>query len=167
MTNGDNIQLGPLANKTRTEARKIAVFNLTTTKYKNGGENNYEDLSQIKSGVFVKYPSQAGVFFQWTSNAHPRRAYHPTKPVNGYSSTDDWDDIFVGARPMWDNGTGTDYAWNHKDISEVCPPGYHRPNDGYTNQIAYNGPYPNFERTLPLPVERSTHDGDPASNSND
>ena len=68
---------------------------------------------------------------------------------------------------MWDNGTGTDYAWNHKDISEVCPPGYHRPNDGYTNQIAYNGPYPNFERTLPLPVERSTHDGDPASNSND
>lgn len=63
MTNGDNIQLGPLANKTRTEARKIAVFNLTTTKYKNGGENNYEDLSQIKSGVFVKYPSQAGVFF--------------------------------------------------------------------------------------------------------
>ena len=32
MTNGDNIQLGPLANKTRTEARKIAVFNLTTTK---------------------------------------------------------------------------------------------------------------------------------------
>lgn len=48
MTNGDNIQLGPLANKTRTEARKIAVFNLTTTKYKNGGENNYEDLSQIK-----------------------------------------------------------------------------------------------------------------------
>ena len=167
MTNGDNIQLGPLANKTRTEARKIAVFNLTTTKYKNGGENNYEDLSQIKSGVFVKYPSQAGVFFQWTSNAHPRRAYHPTKPVNGYSSTDDWGDIFVGARPMWDNGTGTDYAWNHKDISEVCPPGYHRPNDGYTNQIAYNGPYPNFERTLPLPVERSTHDGDPASNSND
>lgn len=167
MTNGDIIALGPLAGNTRTKAGKISPFNLTAPAYKNKGENNYYDLAQTKSAVFVEYPTQVGAFFQWTSTGHPRRAYHPTKPVNGYSSTDDWDDA-MEAQPIWDDGTGTGYIWNHKAISEVCPPGYHRPNDGYTNQISYNGPYPNFKRFWPTPViERTDHSGTAANGSND
>ena len=167
MTREENIALGPLAGKSRTEASKISVFNLTASGYKNGGEANYYDLSQIKSAEFVKYPSQAGAFFQWTSASHPRRAYHPTNPVVDYSSTNDWDGA-LEVQPIWDNGTGTGYMWNQKAVSEVCPPGYHRPNDGYTDQVSYNGPYPNFKRFWPTPlIERTTHAGDVADGSND
>lgn len=166
MNNGDVIELGPLGGSTRTKASKISVFNLTAPDYRNGNESQYYDLPQTKSAAFVKYPSQAGAFFQWTSVNHPRRAYHPTNPINNYLSTD-WDDG-LEKQPIWDDGTGTEYVWNHKEISEVCPPGYHRPNDGYTDQISYNGPYPNFKRFWPTPIlERSTHAGDPADDSND
>ena len=166
MANEDNIALGPLAGRSRTEASKISAFNLTAPGYKNGGEANYYDLSQTRSAEFVKYPSQAGAFFQWTSTSHPRRAYHPTSPVANYSSTNDWD-VDLEAQPIWDDGTGTGYVWNQKDVSEVCPPGYHRPNDGYTDRISYNGPYPNFKLLEPSVIDRTTHAGDPADDSND
>lgn len=167
MAKGEVINQGTLAGNTRTEASKISPYNLTAPDYKNGGESNYYDMAQTKSAVFVKYPSQVGSFFQWSSTGHPRRAYHPTKPVDGYSSTTDWEGV-MEAQPIWDDGTGTGYIWNHKAISEVCPPGYHRPNDGYTNQISYNGPYPNFKRFWPTPViERTDHSGTAANGNND
>lgn len=33
---------------------------------------------------------------------------------------------------------------NIKEDFELCPPGYHLPSDGYTDQVSYNGVYPNF-----------------------
>ena len=40
---------------------------------------------------------------------------------------------------MWDGATGIPV---YKNQFEVCPPGYRRPTDGYTNKISTNGYYP-------------------------
>ena len=69
--------------------------------------------------VFVKYPSQAGAYFQWANNNLPRRAYHPLNPAGAISS--------------WQQNYPTTY-WNSLAAShEVCPSGYYRPNDGPTD----------------------------------
>lgn len=143
----DGIGQGPLfeINQARTQARKVSNFNLTANQFLSESNkiSQYYDLS-VKGAKFVKYPSQAGSMFQWYSPTNPRRAYNPAYPDNtnlGSNWSNDW-----SPRPIWDNGTGDGVTWNMKANYELCPEGYHLPSDGYTNQVSYNGLYPNFNR---------------------
>ena len=74
----------------------------------------------------------------------PRRAYNPAYPSTNNLGTD-WSEIEY-PRPIWDNVSGEDITGNIKEDFELCPPGYHLPSDGYTDQVSYNGKYPNFKR---------------------
>lgn len=55
--------------------------------------------------------------------------------------------VNIGVRFLYGHLAGTDeqYEYGYGDEIEVCPPGYHRPSDGYINQVSYNGPYPNYK----------------------
>ena len=148
----DAISKGPLQGKARTYARKISPFNLTAPAYLNGGNEPYAQVD-VKKGKFVKYPSQAGAFFQWglpkgSDQNYFRLAYHPTAYIISYWLKDiqylnTTSNLFL---PVW--GTAPIplediYDYGYKEIFETCPEGYHRPSDGYIDKIAYNGPYPN------------------------
>lgn len=153
-------------------ARKISAFNLTAQEYRNNP--NTTDIPQLKTqyagdalgtnlGTFVKYPSQAGAMFQWGQNRidraftnYYRRAYNPSNDA----AIGDWfmsELQFYGAgngskTPIWDAAPATGanttaYDYNYKKQFELCPPGYHTPTDGPTDQLAYNGPYPNIYAT--------------------
>lgn len=139
----DGIGQGPLASQTRNMARKVSNFNLTANEFLNASNrtNIYYDLS-VKGANFVEYPSQAGSLFQWYSPVNPRRAYNPAYP-DATNLGSDWSEEEY-PRPIWDNGTGDGVTWNMKANYELCPEGYHLPSDGYTNQVSYNGLYPNF-----------------------
>lgn len=148
----DAISKGPSQGKARDYARKISPFNLTAPAYLNGGNEPYAKVD-VKQGRFVKYPTQAGAFFQWglpkdADQDYFRLAYHPTaytvnhwiKDIQFFNSTSE---LFL---PVW--GTAPIpaediYDYGYKEIFETCPDGYHRPSDGYIDRIAYNGPYPN------------------------
>lgn len=78
----DAISKGPSQGKARDYARKISPFNLTAPAYLNGGNEPYAKVD-VKQGRFVKYPTQAGAFFQWglpkdADQDYFRLAYHPT-----------------------------------------------------------------------------------------
>lgn len=137
-----------LRGQNRTAARKFSPYNITAQAFKNGNTQFYQQLN-VNGAVFVDYPSQTGAYFQWgiSKNApgtifeeNIRRAYHPTVTVN---PSDLGSDYFTSA-PIWDPPSG--YAY--KTDCEVCPPGYYRPSDGYTDRKAFNGPYNIFLDTL-------------------
>lgn len=144
----DGIGQGPLfeINQPRTQARKVSNFNLTASQFLSESNkiSKYYDLS-VKGAKFVKYPSQAGSMFQWYSPVYPRRAYNPAYPDKTSLESSDWSEEEY-PRPIWDDGTGDEVTWNMKADFELCPEGYHLPSDGYTNQVSYNGLYPNFNR---------------------
>lgn len=139
----DGITNGPLITKGRSRAKKVSNFNLTAELFlnENNKTNPYSDLSK-KGAKFVKYPSQAGALFQWASPTFPRRAYNPAYPSTTNLGTD-WSEIEY-PRPIWENVSGENMTGNIKEDFELCPPGYHLPSDGYTDQVSYNGVYPNF-----------------------
>ncbi|WP_295940035.1 hypothetical protein [uncultured Alistipes sp.] len=167
MRPADPIEDGP-ATGARTAAKKFAAFNLTAS----GLTGNYVQLAAPDvnggKGVFVNYPSQGGAFFQWglaTGSTYPnlgdisayfRRAYHPTKPnhpSSGYPSSGYWAVGYPsGYIPVWADTPTNDsadpdygsYTGGYGATHEVCPKGYHRPSDGYTDRISYNGKYPNY-----------------------
>lgn len=63
-----------------------------------------------------------------------RRAFNPSKSylVSGFP----WG---YGEFPiMWDGDVSANIP-AYKEQFEVCPPGYRRPTDGYTDKISYNG----------------------------
>lgn len=155
----DPIDKGPLQGKSRDYARKISPYNLTAPTFMTTGNNAYYQID-INKGEFVKYPSQVGAFFQWglpkkdENTDYFRVAYHPTQPVGGPEL---WSrDIrylqYVGTSaqpfyPVWGEASGVadgQYDYGYKNTFEVCPKGYHRPSDGYTDRISYNGIYPNY-----------------------
>lgn len=158
MNKGTSIASGPLSGVQRSYARKVSPFNLIDPKMKNKDQNYVELYEQTdkKGAEFVDYPTQAGTFYQWGVNkadntflAYFRRAYHPAQPFNGTSPTGYWaSDQAINKIPIWASsgaGATTDYEYGYGNEFEICPPGYHRPTDGYTNQISYNGPYPNYK----------------------
>lgn len=156
-------------------SRKISPFNLTAREYRNNPATT--DIPQLKSqyggdalgtnyGTFVEFPSQAGAMFQWGQNRidkpytnYYRRAYNPSNDavVGGDTGWFMSELQFYGAgngskTPIWDEkpdtgGDETVYDYNYKAQFELCPKGYHTPSDGPTNQLAYNGPYPNIYAT--------------------
>lgn len=127
-------------------------------------------------GVFVDYPSQGGALFQWglplgnnlmtidgdgntSSNvdlsSYFRRAYHSTVPSNQWESPAYPSGYWAVAGPtnyipVWASVPSSSlsaYVGGYGDAHEVCPKGYHRPSDGYTDQVSFNGIYPNFKLT--------------------
>ena len=132
------------ANK-RKGAAKISPYNLTSNALAGNSNPAYENIG-VNGGRFVDFPSQAGAFFQWAvelnkgHDSYYRRAYHPYKSAAANEGLWNYPEFSV----MWD-GDGSTTAY--KTDFEVCPPGYRRPNDGYTDKISYNGYYD----TLPEP----------------
>lgn len=129
----------PIGGQPRSAARKFSPYNLTAPALKNGNDIVYQQVG-VNGAVFVDYPSQAGAYFQWgflkESPAFAdsvRLAFHPTKTVN----LKDWPSSNFTSSPIWDPPSG--YAY--KNTCEVCPNGYYRPSDGYTDQKAFNGNY--------------------------
>lgn len=151
----DAITSGQLQGQPRNAARMFSPFNLTAPEFKNGGEAANYQVGH-KNGVFVKYPSQAGAFFQWglpdSTHLEPyfRQAYHPVNPVIASYWNKTLQFLTTNSRlflPVWNTATGTAdpiYDYGYKDIFEICPEGYHRPSDGYTDRISWNGLYPNM-----------------------
>jgi len=127
---GLNIPNGPGA---RVAAAKFSPFNLTMAP----PMNNPVSINGATGGseppaIFTTFPSQAGAFFQW-ANIGTRIRYA-------------WDANSTGAHsPSWNYNTGNyspDY-WTSttpplSDTQEVCPIGYHRPNDGATHTNVSN-----------------------------
>lgn len=158
MNKGTVITSGPLQGTQRNYARKLSAFNLTDAELKNKDLNYVELYEQTpkQGAVFVDYPTQAGSFYQWGINKtdntflnYFRRAYHPAQPDDESSPTGYWvNDQSMNKIPLWaSSGTGapTEYEYGYGNEFEVCPPGYHRPTDGYTDRISYNGLYPNYK----------------------
>ncbi|MDR1372354.1 MAG: hypothetical protein LBJ17_04400, partial [Dysgonamonadaceae bacterium] len=102
----------------RSLAKKFSPYNLTAPELPDGSPY-YKDID-VNGGEFVKYPTQAGAFFQWASSVHPRRAYHPTNPLG---VPNNWETNYLG------------YFWNNLGAThETCPVNWRRPNDGITNK---------------------------------
>lgn len=126
--------------KTRSGAKRFSPYNLTAADIRDDNES-IADLP-IDGGEFVYFPTQAGAFFQWGTdfaNVALRRAFNP-----GYSTSWDYDD----ADGEYNNTNDNNYKestvpfWASLEPSnETCPKGFLRPNDGYEDQLAYNGPY--------------------------
>ncbi|WP_018335998.1 hypothetical protein [Butyricimonas synergistica] len=130
------------SSNTRRKAAKFAPYNLTTTKLSGYTDPDYENVG-IKGARFVDFPSQAGALFQWAVDLNGtitgmtnyyRRGFNPSRSflVTGFP----WD--YPEFPIMWDGATGIAV---YKNTFEICPTGYRRPTDGYTNQISYNGYY--------------------------
>jgi|GEM_PF-2338459 len=122
---GLNIPDGPGA---RIAAAKLSPLNLTKSPPMNSPVSiNGATGGSEPPAIFTQYPSQAGAFFQW-ANIGTRIRYA-------------WDANTASApSPGWNFNTGNyspDY-WTSttpplSDTQEVCPIGYHRPNDGATH----------------------------------
>ena len=112
---GDGSNVGDSEN--RSFARKFSPYNLTASTMGNGGAllTDHPQLA-VNGGVFVDYPTQGGAFFQATSTAAPRRAYHPVNPL--------------GVITDWPVDEGPEF-WN-ASTDETCPQNYRRPQDGNT-----------------------------------
>ena len=103
---------------------------------RNDKDQDYENVN-VKGARFVDFPSQAGAFFQWAVDLkgttsgmtdYYRRAFNPSKSylVSGFP----WG---YGEFPiMWDGDVSANIP-AYKEQFEVCPPGYRRPTDGYTD----------------------------------
>ncbi|MFR2070216.1 MAG: hypothetical protein ACLS4S_08590 [Bacteroides nordii] len=123
-------------------AAEFSPLNLTTEGLAGNGNPDYDNVG-IRGARFVDFPSQAGAFFQWAVDldaandysSYYRRAYNPTKSLNTTSFPWSYEEFPI----MWDGVTGISA---YKNQFEVCPPGYRRPTDGYTNKITTNGYYP-------------------------
>lgn len=142
---GDAISAGPISGQPRSAARKFSPYNLTAPGLKNGSNITHQQVG-VNGAVFVDYPTQTGAYFQWgflkedpAFEDSVRLAFHPTATI----SLNDWPLKNFAASPTWDPPSG--YAY--KTECEVCPNGYYRPSDGYTDQKAFNGPYPTIENS--------------------
>ena len=158
----DPITKGPLAGQARNYARKFSAFNLTAPGYYNGQNDDYIQLNP-RQGKFVKYPTQAGAFFQWglpkdSVDTYFRLAYHPTKfTENHWTNMIQFFNIAATGMhfPVWGEAQGAAeamYDYGYHNVFELCPDGYHRPSDGYIDRISHNGPYPNYRDQNNNPV---------------
>ena len=148
----DPISKGPLKDASRNYARKISPFNLTSPAYFSGSNALYTPVDH-KQAKFVKYPTQAGAFFQWglpkkADQSYFRLAYHPTALTMDYWIRDIlfFDESHKLFLPVWGDAPvppETVYDYGYSEVFESCPEGYHRPSDGSIDRISYNGPYPN------------------------
>lgn len=162
--NGENISGGDLNGQARTHSRKMSPYNLTAQEVYTGTDAS-KQVATGQTGIFVDYPTQAGAFFQWglpddAADQYKRVAYRPTGNESGFPQ---WynslsfhnDDATSHIAYVWDKAitpepdpplgiTNITYIDEQGAKSDLCPDGYHRPSDGYTDQVATNGVYPNY-----------------------
>lgn len=128
----------------RRGAAKFSALNLTSEALAGNTNPDYENVG-INGARFVDFPSQAGAFFQWAVDLKGtasgmtdfyRRAFNPSKSylVSGFP----WG--YSEFPIMWDGDTSANIP-AYKETFEVCPPGYRRPTDGFTDKVSYNGYY--------------------------
>lgn len=97
--------------------------------------------------VHVKYPTQAGAIFLWgapPASTYYKYAYYPRSLVdNEFENIDPissvWPDRFFSytSNPYWVAPSGSSEP-SYKDLIEVCPDGYRRPNNGAVSALARN-----------------------------
>lgn len=133
----------------RSGSRAFSVYNMTHSSFlSNPALNSFSVGVSSSNAVEVDFPTKGGAHFQW---GRIRDQYG----INSPSTEPEADYIAFGYRalnPRADmNATGlsgwgwsyfpwsTSLAWkgsttsvNHGDYYEICPTGYHRPNDGST-----------------------------------
>lgn len=133
-----------LSENSRRGAAKFSALNLTSEGLA-GNTNPDSEKVGIKGARFVDFPSQAGAFFQWGVDLngtisgmtdYHRRAFNASKSflVTGFP----W--AYPEFPIMWDGSTTANIPV-YKNTFEVCPPGYRRPTDGFTDEVSYNGYY--------------------------
>lgn len=133
-----------LPTNVRRGAAKFSALNLTSEALAGNADPAYENVN-VNGARFVDFPSQAGAFFQWAVDLkgtvsgmtnYYRRAFNPSSssPVLGFP----WG--YQEFPIMWDGDTNANIPV-YKTQFEVCPPGYRRPTDGFTDKISYNGYY--------------------------
>ncbi|MCL1973691.1 MAG: DUF4906 domain-containing protein [Bacteroidetes bacterium] len=113
MTKGDAINSGGMNSSIRPSAVMFTPYNLTKS-------GNLDEAALQRNGTFTDYPTQAGAFFQWahTGMSGDRRRYA-------------WNPYTLSTPTGWNtNGGGLGFWSILADEQEVCPIGYHRPNDG-------------------------------------
>jgi|GEM_PF-698194 len=142
MREGDPDITGSTVAENRARTVRFSPYNLTYSKNlwtTSGDGTSVTDHPQLalNGGEFVRYPTQAGAYFQWSVSAasqaiYARRAYHPIYPTIQLDGAIPWE------RTASYLGYWTSSVNNHATVSETCPPGYRRPNDGATSvdQIA-------------------------------
>ncbi len=111
----------------RYEAIKLSPYNLTADAFDQPvvSQADYYNASVIgPRSRFTDYPTQAGAHFQWASSGQMRYAWNP------YSSA-------IPNPPSsatWVQGVESNF-WNSLQANhEVCPPGYRRVNDGFSDK---------------------------------
>ena len=115
------------SDMTRAVVRRWSPFNLMgPTPASNGSFVNVpQRVGSAGGGSPVRFPSQAGAFFQWSSN-NPRRAW-----ATAGSLTVAWSQVTGTNNTAWWDALEADH--------ETCPPGYRRPRSGATNAQASPG----------------------------
>jgi hypothetical protein len=128
---------GDFNSSSRPLAKKFSPYNLTAETLNAQIYQYGTTTGGTTASKFTDYPTQAGAFFQWL-NPYAYISSNPTQPVvrfatyphtsthAGFSTfTNDqkahyWDQDWIG------------HGGTYEELNETCPPGYRRPNDGYT-----------------------------------
>jgi hypothetical protein len=127
----DNATGGNMYNAERTLAAKFSPYNLTNTEIS-------ETVTAVATGVgtatdgsykgdFVKYPTQAGAFFQWgmQDGNNVTFAYHPASSIVNWNSNHDdsryWDQIQAAQETCPDN-------WRRPTVGDITT--------GHSSQLA-------------------------------
>lgn len=100
----------------RTNPALFSPYNLTSAA-------GYGSLA-VRGGVFTKYPSQCGAYFQWMDPINTNYAYAAT----GVSSPTPWNAVRPFYETYWTEETPAMDA-----LYETCPPNYRRVSDGSTS----------------------------------
>jgi len=122
----------------RTVTRKFSPYNLTADTL------DRQVMSQADANIvpklpgnrsrFTDYPTQTGAFFKWANVQTPllRIAFNPySQFLPNPPSTTSWYGVY-DENSLDSTPTG---FWNtHSANNETCPPGYRRPNDGYSDK---------------------------------
>lgn len=133
-------------------AVKFSPYNVTVQEMIDtyNSTNNYIQAYNNGLGstnlVDVEYPTQAGAIFQWGAPTTDYRlyAYYPRGLVEnefenfGTIPNNVWGgQLHYPFDPFWVAPASSTEA-SFKDLVEVCPPGYRRPNNGALSELAKN-----------------------------
>ena len=126
MRNIDLVNTGGLTERTAT--RKFSPYNLTANAMDAAVSVNGAlldpPMQNDPPALFTKYPTQAGAFFQWANNDYTRYAWNPLSAG------------ITGSSTLWSGYSASYWAVGTPRLSdnhETCPPGFRRPNDGFTD----------------------------------
>lgn len=124
---------------TRPGARRFSVYNMTHQEFKSApGTSDFSKKVTKSTAAEVDFPTKAGAHFQWARlgsygatqgtpplaayDSYGYRAFNPRFDMNGPVSIEQWGSVVYSNEYL---------KWgNFSAAHEICPTGYHRPNDG-------------------------------------